>query len=195
MREIRRIAGGHSPARTRHDRRHQRAHPASGRKHRFDHNRRLSRSAEIGRQIRPKMYNLKADEPPPLVPREHRFEVSERIGADGQVVVDLTDKEINDVIEKSGRPAQACAIGFLFAFLNADHEDRIAAAIKAALPGVHLSPSSGVQPEFREYERLSTTVLNAYLQPAVTRYMESLKVILTERASSRLSGSINPPAG
>ena len=150
---------------------------------------------EIGRQIRPKMYNLKADEPPPLVPREHRFEVSERIGADGQIVVDLTDKEIKDVIERiRASGAEACAIGFLFAFLNADHEDRIAAAIKAALPGVHLSLSSGVQPEFREYERLSTTVLNAYLQPAVTRYMESLKAGLIERAPVAAIG-INQSSG
>ena len=150
---------------------------------------------EIGRQIRPKMYNLKADEPPPLVPREHRFEVSERIGADGQVVVDLTDQEINDAIEKiRASGAEACAIGFLFAFLNADHEDRIAAAIKAALPGVHLSLSSGVQPEFREYERLSTTVLNAYLQPAVARYMESLKAGLIERAPVAAIG-INQSSG
>jgi len=150
---------------------------------------------EIGRQIRPKMYDLKADEPPPLVPREHRFEVSERVGADGKVVTNLTDREIDDAIDKireSG--AEACAVGLLFAFLNADHEKRIAAAIKAALPDVHISLSSGVQPEFREYERLSTTVLNAYLQPAVARYMESLKTGLVERAPVAAIG-INQSSG
>tara|TARA_Y100001934_G_scaffold163503_1_gene194834 strand:- start:25950 stop:28010 length:2061 start_codon:yes stop_codon:yes gene_type:complete len=150
---------------------------------------------EIGRQIRPKMYDLKADEPPPLVPREHRFEVSERIGANGAVITDLNDHEIAtvvDTIRASG--VEACAIGLIFAFLNSDHEERIAAAIKEKLPEIHISLSSGVQPEFREYERLSTTVLNAYLQPTVARYMGSLKAGLVKRAPTAAIG-INQSSG
>ena len=150
---------------------------------------------EIGRQIRPKMYDLKADEPPPLVPRERRFEVSERINANGAVITDLTDQEIAaavDNIRTSG--VEACAIGLLFAFLNTHHEERIAAAIKKDLPDLHISLSSEVQPEFREFERLSTTVLNAYLQPTVARYMESLKAGLIERAPVSAIG-INQSSG
>lgn len=150
---------------------------------------------EIGRQIRPKMYDLKADEPPPLVPREHRIEILERIGAAGEIVEPLDDAAIETAIaavEASG--AEACAVGLLFAFLNPEHEKRIGDALAAALPNVFVSLSSAVQPEFREYERLSTTVLNAYLQPLVTRYMDSLKDGLASRAPIAAIG-INQSSG
>jgi len=150
---------------------------------------------EIGRQIRPKMYDLKADEPPPLVPRKHRIEIAERIGADGEIVSPLEDQAIRDVIaavRASG--AEACAIGLLFAFLNPEHERRIGEALKAELPETFISLSSEVQPEFREFERFSTTVLNAYLQPLVTRYMASLKEGLADRAPKAAIG-INQSSG
>ena len=131
---------------------------------------------EIGRQIRPKLYDLKADHPMPLAPREMRFEVSERIGPQGEVVEPLDMDSVDAVIEKlreSG--AEACAIAFLFSYLNPSHEQMVKARIQAALPDIAISTSSEVQPEFREYERTSTTLLNAYLQPAFTRYMTTLK--------------------
>jgi N-methylhydantoinase A len=130
---------------------------------------------EIGRQTRPKIYDLKADHPEPLVPREHRFEVAERIGPAGEVILDLADAEIRRAtadIENSG--AQSVAVCFLFSFLNSEHERRMGEALRAALPGVDVSLSCEVQPEFREYERLSTTVLNAFLQPVASRYMTRL---------------------
>lgn len=150
---------------------------------------------EIGRQIRPKMYDLKADEPPPLVPRKHRIEIKERIAANGGIVDMLEDSAIRKAVESvktSG--ADACAVGLLFAFLNPEHERRIGEILKAELPDVFVSLSSAVQPEFREYERLSTTVLNAYLQPIVTRYMDSLKRGLVSRTPDAAIG-INQSSG
>lgn len=130
---------------------------------------------EIGRQIRPKMYDLKADHPPPLAPRHMRVEVNERIGGKGQVIRPLTDDVIDravDAVAVTG--ADACAVCLLFSFLAPEHERRIGAAITKRLPDVNVSLSSEVQPEFREYERFSTTLLNAYLQPIIGRYMKTL---------------------
>ena len=150
---------------------------------------------EIGRQIRPRMYDLKADDPPPLAPREHRFEVEERIGPRGEVVTELTDAAIEAAVEAvRASEAEACAVGLLFAFLDPDHEQRIGVALAATMPELYISLSSAVQPEFREYERLSTTVLNAYLQPIVTRYMERLREGLARRAPNAALG-INQSSG
>lgn len=150
---------------------------------------------EIGRQIRPKLYDFKADNPPPLVPRQNRFEIEERVDARGEVVRELDDSAIEaaaEQVRQSG--AEACAVGLLFSFLNPDHERRIGAALQAALPDVFVSLSSSVQPEFREFERLSTTVLNAYLQPLVTRYMKRLQEGLRPRAPHAAFG-INQSSG
>ena len=150
---------------------------------------------EIGRQIRPKMYDLKADEPPPLVPRKHRIEIKERIDANGGIVETLEDSAIQKAVETvKASGAEACAVGLLFAFLNPEHERRIGEILKAELPDVFVSLSSSVQPEFREYERLSTTVLNAYLQPIVTRYIDTLKAGLASRIPRAVIG-INQSSG
>jgi N-methylhydantoinase A len=150
---------------------------------------------EIGRQIRPKMYDLKVDEPPPLVPRKHRIEIKERIAADGSIVEALTDDAIHKAVEAvKSTGAEACAVGLLFAFLNPEHERRIGEILKAELPDMFVSLSSAVQPVFREYERLSTTVLNAYLQPIVTRYMDSLQEGLVSR-TPRAAIGINQSSG
>jgi N-methylhydantoinase A len=130
---------------------------------------------EIGRQTRPKIYDLKADHPEPLVPRERRFEVAERIGPAGEVILDLAAAEIRRAtVDVGNSGAQSVAVCFLFAFLNSEHERRMGEALRAALPGLDVSLSCEVQPEFREYERLSTTVLNAFLQPVAGRYMTRL---------------------
>src|ERR1700686_4959075 len=131
---------------------------------------------EIGRQVRPRIYDLKADAPAPVVPREARFEIRERVGPKGEIIIALSDEEIERVVEQVvATDANCCAICLLFAFLNPEHEQRIASALRARKPDLHLSLSCEVQPEFREYERFSTTVLNAFLQPKVTRYMERLE--------------------
>lgn len=150
---------------------------------------------EIGRQTRPHMYDLQKDHPAPLVEREHRIELPERIGAAGEVVQTPCDEDIAtavDAVIASG--AEACAIGFLFAFRNPQHEQQVAAALRNRAPGVEISISSEVQPEFREYERLSTTVLNAYLQPVLGEYLQTLEQGVANRAPDAALG-INQSSG
>ncbi len=131
---------------------------------------------EVGRQTRPHMFDLQRDHPSPLVPRALRLEVTERITAGGKVVRELDAGSLARAVaalEETG--AEACAVCLLFSFLNADHERRIGEALVQAVPHVKVSLSSEVQPEFREYERFSTTVLNAYFQPVMERYLGDLQ--------------------
>jgi len=151
---------------------------------------------EIGRQTRPKIYDLKVDHPEPLVPRQRRFEVAERIGPAGEVILDLADAEIRRAtadVKNSG--AQSVAVCFLFSFLNSEHERRMGEALRAALPGVDVSLSCEVQPEFREYERLSTTVLNAFLQPVAGRYMIRLGAAIEHHAPAARIGICQSSGG
>ena len=150
---------------------------------------------EIGRQVRPKLYDLKADYPQPLARREHRFEVDERIGPAGEVIRPVDEENVQTAIRglaESG--AQACAVCFLFSYLNPSHERQVAEAIRKALPGIAISVSSEVQPEFREYERFSTTLLNAYLQPILDTYMSTLRDELA-RLAPRARVGINQSIG
>jgi N-methylhydantoinase A len=134
---------------------------------------------EIGRQVRPRIYDLQADYPTPLIPRERCFEANERVAADGRIVAPLDEAEIARVVDAvldpaGGAPVEGVAICLLFSFLEPSHERRLADAFRARRPELFLSLSCEVQPEFREYERMSTTVLNGFLQPQVTRYMARL---------------------
>ena len=130
---------------------------------------------EIGRQVRPKIYDLKADAPPPLAPRQLRFEVAERVGPEGQVIRPLDRRSVEETVARiAASEVDGVAVCLLFSFLAPEHEQRVRAAIHAQLPQMPVSLSSEVQPEFREYERLSTTALNAYLQPVVSRYLANL---------------------
>ncbi|UCH75085.1 MAG: hydantoinase/oxoprolinase family protein [Rhodospirillales bacterium] len=150
---------------------------------------------EIGRQTRPHMYDLYRDHPPPLVPRRFRLELDERIDAAGKVLRAPDDAAIADIVAQVRETgARACAICFLFAFLNPAHERRLADALRAADPGLLLSLSSEVQPEFREYERFSTTVLNAYLQAVMHDYVEKLEAGLAEAVPNATLG-INQSSG
>jgi N-methylhydantoinase A len=127
---------------------------------------------EIGRQIRPHVFSLQEDYPPPLVPRELRFEAAERITANGEAIRDLSPDALPQLVQAIGAAKpDACAICLLFSFINPSHETMIRDALAATYPDLFLSASCDVQPEFREYERLSTTVLNAYLQPVIDRYL------------------------
>lgn len=132
---------------------------------------------EIGRQVRPSIYDLQADAPPPLADRRSRLEIEERIGPNGEVITQLTDAAIEELIGELAKlpDMQSLAICLLFSFANPDHEQRIARAIKQARPDLYVSVSSEIQPEFREYERFSTALINAFLQPEVSRYMERLQ--------------------
>ncbi|HEY5943543.1 MAG TPA: hydantoinase/oxoprolinase family protein [Solirubrobacterales bacterium] len=129
---------------------------------------------EIGRQGRPQLYRLCAPKPVPLVEPELKFEAAERIGPDG-IVEPLGDGEperLAAAIEASG--AEAVAVCLLFSYLDPGHEQRIAAHLRERLPGVHVSASHEVLPRFREYERCSTTVIDAYLSPLLGRYLGRL---------------------
>lgn len=132
---------------------------------------------EIGRQVRPHMYDLQLDAPRPLASRALRFELDERIGPAGEVIRELSDASIEALVADVGRHADidGVAVCLLFSFLNPQHEKRVASALREAFPGIFVSVSSEVQPEFREFERFSTTLINAFLQPEVSRYMDRLK--------------------
>ena len=150
---------------------------------------------EIGRQIRPKMYDLKADNPLPLSDRHMRFEITERVGSKGQIIKPLTDDSIKNIIKiVNESKADSCAVCLLFSFLMPEHEKKIGDELRKNIPGLHVSLSAEVQPEFREYERFSTTLLNAYLQPMIGRYMQSLGEKFTKKAPNARLG-INQSSG
>lgn len=126
---------------------------------------------EIGRQDRPHLYDLFADRSPPLVPRELVVEAAERIAADGEVLTELADPgTIAEAVEELR--ADAVAISTLFSFVDDRHERAIADALEPL--GVPVSRSSDVLPVFREFERTSTTALNAYVAPQLSRYLGRL---------------------
>jgi N-methylhydantoinase A len=150
---------------------------------------------EIGRQIRPHVFSLQEDYPAPLVPRELRFEAAERVTADGSALRALAPKSVLALVNAIGEAKpDACAVCLLFSFLDPTHEGMIRDALSAAFPDMYLSISSDVQPEFREYERLSTTVLNAYLQPVIDRYLGDFAKGVTEAAPNAALG-INQSSG
>jgi len=128
---------------------------------------------EIGRQVRPRLYDFFFDRVPPLVARDLRFGVRERIAPDGRVLQAPTESELAK-LRKSVQRAQpeAIAISLLFSFANPENESRVASTLAAL--GKPLSISHQILPEFREYERTSTVVVNAYLQPLMQSYMEKL---------------------
>jgi N-methylhydantoinase A len=129
---------------------------------------------EIARQDRPDLYRLCASKPPPLVEPALRFEADERIGPDG-VIDPLGPDEprrLAEAIREAG--AESVAICLLFSYLDPSHERRLAEHLRRELPGVHVSASHEVLPRMREYERCSTTTIDAYLSPLLGRYLERL---------------------
>lgn len=136
---------------------------------------------EIARQRRPDLYDLTKDKVPPLVPRELRLEVDERINFNGEVVRPL-DLEGVRRAARTLRAAgvAAVAICFLHAYRNPSHEIQAAEIVRREFPEAYISTSSEVLPEFREYERVSTTVLNSYLGPVVSLYVGRLTSRLRE---------------
>ena len=128
----------------------------------------------IGRQDRPSLYDFRARPTPPLVPPERCFEVDERVASDGSVLRPLERAGLQGLaaaVRDSG--AESVAVSLLFSFLRPDHEQTVAARLREE--GLFVSVSSEVLPEFREYERASTTVLDAYVTPVLDRYLERLE--------------------
>jgi N-methylhydantoinase A len=149
---------------------------------------------EIGRQARPELYNLMVTKPAPLVSRDLRFGVAERVGPDGSIITPLEQKELSEIVAriKKAEP-ESIAVCFLFSFANEAHELQVEKALESC--GIPVSLSCKILPEYREYERTSTVVINAYLVPLMSRYLRSLeKQLLStlEKSSFSTNGKNTP---
>jgi N-methylhydantoinase A len=139
---------------------------------------------EIGRFQRPQegLYDFYVRNPEPLVPRRWRKGVPERVDRDGKIIKRLDEEVARNVIKFFKREkVESIAVSLLFSFLNPKHERRIAKLINEVYPRAYVSLSSEVSPEFREYERSSTTAINAYLQPILDRYLQTLDNKLSKK--------------
>lgn len=136
---------------------------------------------EIGRQNRPFLYDLFPQRPAGLVPDSLRFELPERVSAEGQVLIPLDLGGLPEIVKSlREQRVESVAVVFLFSFLRPDHEKRLGAALEAE--GFSVSLSHEILPEFREVERGFTTLVNAYVAPAMQRYLSRLR----EGPASRL---------
>lgn len=131
---------------------------------------------ELRRLRIPVLYDLQYDKPPPLVPRQHRLEISERMGPDGAVRVPLDEAEVRDAARRfRAAGIESVAISYLHAYANPAHETRTEAILREELGnGVYITRGSEILPEIREYERSSTAVVNAYVGPVIRSYADAL---------------------
>ncbi|WP_158745347.1 hydantoinase/oxoprolinase family protein [Acidisphaera sp. L21] len=136
---------------------------------------------EIGRQKRPDLYDLQADKAPVLVARDLRLEVPERVRHDGTVETALDEQAMREAVRTlRNAGVQAVAVCFLYGFVRPKHEDTARRIIDEEFPGAFACTGHEVAPEFREYERMSTAVVNAYLGPVMRGYIKRLAARLTE---------------
>ncbi len=136
---------------------------------------------EMREGLKDDRYNLRMPAPEPLVPRARRLAVRERLRADGRVAVRLDRRSLARAIATLRRQrVESVAVCYLHAYRDARHEVATAAALRRALPGAYVSLSSEVLPQIKEYERVCTTVVNAYVGPALARYLARLAARLTE---------------
>lgn len=136
---------------------------------------------DLGRQTRPHLYDLQTDKPTPLVPRDRRLEVQERLLYDGTVERSPDDDEVRAAARKLREMGvEAAAVCFLYSFIDPTHETRVAAILEEELGDAFVTASHRVCPEFREFERLSTTVVNAFLGPVMKGYLSRLTPRLRE---------------
>ena len=149
---------------------------------------------EIGRQARPKLYDFFFDRIPPLVPPGLRFGVNERTAPDGGILASPTPEELRALAGRiSSTNPQSIAISLLFSFANPQNELAVAQALQSL--GLPLSISHQILPEFREYERASTVVINAYLQPVMRKYLgnlESRARELANQSGSQMKTGVTP---
>jgi N-methylhydantoinase A len=143
---------------------------------------------EIGRQRRHELYNLLIEKPRTLVSRRYRYEVKERVDYNGKVIRKLDPGNVRRVARRLKRDgARAAAIGFLYSYKNPKHEKQARRILQQEYPKVFVTASHEIAPEHREYERISTTVVNAVLMPIVSTYLTDLSDrIRTLRISSQL---------
>lgn len=129
----------------------------------------------IGRQTRPSLFDYSVDKPAPLVSRWRRLENDERLTAKGEVLRPLDEKAFeSQVRELVASGVKSIAVAFIHSYRNAAHEELARSIVERVAPGMHVSISSEVLPEFREFERTSTTVLNAYVAPLMQHYLDQL---------------------
>ena len=134
---------------------------------------------EIQRQIRPSLYDLQFEKPRPLTPRYLCFGVPERLDAQGNVLTPLDESAVRNVAEQLRQEnVESIAVCFLHSYINPNHEKRTGEILREALPDTIISLSSEVAPEFREYFRASTTVINASIRPVIGRYLQSIEARL-----------------
>ncbi|WP_428668592.1 hydantoinase/oxoprolinase family protein [Reyranella sp.] len=130
---------------------------------------------EIGRQKRPDLYDIQADKPPVLVPRDLRLEVPERVDHTGEILTPLDEVRMRAAARALATAGvRAIAVSFLYGFIRPEHEQRAVAILREENPDAFISAGHEIAPEFREYERLSTVVLNAYLGPVMSDYLGRL---------------------
>lgn len=130
---------------------------------------------EIARQNRASLYDLARHKPPALVPRELRFTLAERVTVD-KVLQKVDEDHLDEIVSQvKNAGVEAVAVCLLFSFLHPEHERLVGEALRKGLPDTHVSLSSDVLPEFREYERFSTAVADAYLAPKLTAYLVKLE--------------------
>jgi len=142
---------------------------------------------EIRRLGRPGVYDVFWERTPPLIPRRRRLEVSERVKVNGEVDTPLDTDEVCAALHTlRTHGVEAIAVSFLHSYVNPGHERRAIALVRELLPEVMVCASSEVLPEIREYERTSTTALNAYLMPVVSRYLNQLETQLRQYHPSLL---------
>ncbi len=141
-------------------------------------------SIEIGRQNRPKLYDFFFEKDPPLAAPELRFGVTERTSAEGAVLVAADERGLQELAERMAvAKPDAIALSLLFSFANPANERAVARALSGS--GVPISISHQILPEFREYERASTVLVNAYLQPVMQKYLERLRRRVTQDGAGK----------
>ncbi len=137
---------------------------------------------EMGTESRYDHYDLNVDKPAPMVPRDLRFVVPERMSASGAVLKPLDESAVRALLPKLDEAnVEAVAIGFLHSYANTAHEKRVAEILREARPHIQLSLSCEVAPEIREYERFATVCVNAYVQPVIAGYLERLEKALASK--------------
>jgi N-methylhydantoinase A len=138
---------------------------------------------ELRRSARGNLYDLFQDAPATLIPRRRRFEITERVGADGNIVTPLAESEIEQLLAAlNAARVEAIAVSLLFSFLNPKHERRLGERLRAALPAVPIYLSCDVLPEIKEFERTSTTAVCAYVGPILAAYLDRLGKATRQRA-------------
>lgn len=139
---------------------------------------------ELGRANRPEMYNVRYRPPVPLAPRRSIFEIEERLSADGTVLVPVDEAAVRDLGMRLAESYEAVAVCLLHAYANPEHEQEVARLLKEVAPDLSIVSSHEIAPEWREYERTSTTAIAAYIAPIVEEYLAKLEEKVSERGLS-----------